>query len=106
MTIPSLDPTGELGRLFSTLQPKAITPNDQHQSNQVSTGSTDDNVALSTFAQEVRDLTKQGLHVPDTRHDRVHAVREALQGQQTLASSGQVADALSRDTILNALALS
>ncbi|WP_447968313.1 flagellar biosynthesis anti-sigma factor FlgM [Nitrospira sp. M1] len=106
MTIPSLDPTGELGRLFSAIQPKAVPPNDQRQSNQVSGGRTNDDVALSAFAQEVRDLTQQGLQEPDIRHDRVQAAREVLQRDQTLASSEQVADALSRDTILNALALS
>jgi len=106
MTIPSLDPTGELGRLFATVQPKAVAPNDQRQSNHVAGGRTNDDVALSTFAQEVRDLTKQGVQEPDIRADRVQAVREAIQSQQPQASSEQVADALSRDTILNALAVS
>ncbi|GJL49401.1 MAG: hypothetical protein NPIRA01_06280 [Nitrospirales bacterium] len=106
MTIPSLDPTGELGRLFTAIQPKAVAPNDQRQSNHVSGGRTYDDVALSTFAQEVRDLTKQGVQEPDIRPDRVQALREAIESHQSLASSEQVADALSRDTILNALAVS
>lgn len=103
MNIPSLDPSGELGRLFSTSQPQNVAPNDQRQSNQVQSGRTHDDVALSLFAQEVRDLTSKITQQPDIRVDRVEAVRRALESHQPLASAEQIADALSRETILNSL---
>ncbi len=106
MTISSLDPSGELGRLFSAIQPKAVVPHDQRQSSQISTSRTQDDVALSGFAQEVRDLTTRAVQVPDVRDDRVQAIRQAIESNQSLANSKQIADALARDTLLNALALS
>ena len=106
MTISPLDPSGELGRLFSTNQSKAVAPHDQRQFKPVDAGQTRDDVALSLFAQEVRDLTNQASLQPDIRVDRVKTVQEALENNQSLASAQQIADALTRDTILNAIALS
>ena len=103
MNIPSLDPSGELGRLFSMSQPKNVAPSDQRQSNQVESGRTRDDVALSLFAQEVRDLTSKISQQPDIRVDRVEAVRQALEREQPLASVEQVAVAFVRETFLNSL---
>ncbi|MCA9472469.1 MAG: flagellar biosynthesis anti-sigma factor FlgM [Nitrospirales bacterium] len=106
MTISGLDPNGELGRLFSALQPRAVSHSEQRSSNQVLSGGPRDDVALSDLAKEVRAVTARAERVPDVRVDRVQASREAVESQQVLATSGQIADALSRETILNALALS
>ncbi|MGB0908743.1 MAG: flagellar biosynthesis anti-sigma factor FlgM [Nitrospirales bacterium] len=106
MTISSLDPSGELGRLFSTSQAKSVVPSDQRQSKASPLGHTGDDVALSVFAREVRDLTNQVVNQPDVREDRVETIREALEKNRSLANAEQIADALSRDTILNTIALS
>ncbi len=105
MTISSLDPSGELGRLFSTSQLKSVVPSDQRQAKSIPLGHTGDDVALSVFAREVRDLTNQVGNQPDVREDRVESIREALEKNQPLANAGQIADALSRETILNTIAL-
>ena len=104
MTISSLDPSGELGRLFSTSQPKQVAPNDQRPSTSIQSAPTRDDVALSHFAQEVRDLTDRVSRYPDIRHDRVQAIRQKLEQSQSLANSEQIANALARETIINSLA--
>ncbi len=106
MTISSLDPSGELGRLFSTSQSKAVVSQEQRQGKTIPLGHAGDDVALSVFAQEVRDLTQRVSHQADIRTDRVESIREALRQNQSLATPEQVADALSRDTVLNTIALS
>ena len=106
MNISSLDPSGELGRLFLSVQSKNSTTSEERQSKQVGQGQAQDAVALSTFAKEVRDHSAKVAQVPDVRTDRVQGVREALQQHRELATSEQVADALIRDTIVNALSFS
>ena len=106
MNISSLDPSGELGRLFLSVQSKhSTTPEDRH-SHQVGQGRAHDAVALSTFAKDLRDHSAKIAQLPDVRADRVQGIREALQRNQELATSEQVADALIRDTIVNALSFS
>ena len=106
MNISSLDPSGELGRLFLSVQSKDSTTSEQRKSHDVSHGKSHDAVALSAFAQEVRDQSAKVAQHPDIRTDRIQAVREALQQNQQLATSEQVADALARETIINALSRS
>ena len=109
MTISGLDPSGELGRLFFAVHPshpKTVLSSEQRSSNQVLSGGPRDDVALSALAQEVRDVTARSGNVPDIRAERVEVIREAIQSHQALATSNQVADALFRETILNALAVS
>ena len=106
MTISSLDPSGELGRIFSTNQAKNVVGNEPRQSKSSPLGRSGDDVALSAFAQEVRDVTSKVSREPDVRVDRVESIREALKQQQSLANAEQIADVLSRDTILNTIAAS
>ena len=106
MNISSLDPSGELGRLFLSVQSKNSTTSEDRQSKQVGQGQAHDAVALSTFANDLRDHSAKVAQLPDVRTDRVQGIREALQQGQQLATSEQVADALIRDTILNALSFS
>ncbi len=106
MTISSLDPSGELGRLFSTSQAKTVVGSDQRQFKSSPIGRSGDDVALSAFAKEVREVTSKISREPDVRVDRVETIRDALKQQQSLANAEQVADVLSRDTILNTIAVS
>ena len=106
MNISSLDPSGELGRLFLSVQSKNSTTPEERQSNQIGQGRAQDAVALSAFAQDLRDTSAKVAQVPDVRTDRVQGIREALQHNRELATSEQVADALIRDTIVNALSFS
>ena len=106
MNISSLDPSGELGRLFLSVQSKNSATSEDRQSHQVGQGRAQDAVALSAFAKDVRDHSAKVAQLPDVRTDRVQGVREALQHNKELATSEQVADALIRDTIVNALSFS
>ena len=106
MTISSLDPSGELGRLFSTNQAKTVISHEQRQSKSSAISRTGDDVALSSFAQEVRDVTNKVSREPDVRVDRIETVRDALKLNQSLANAEQIADVLSRDTILNSFTVS
>ena len=106
MNISSLDPSGELGRLFLSVQSKNSTTSEDRQSNQVGQGRSHDAVALSAFSKDLRDHSAKVAQLPDVRTERVQGIREALQKNQELATSEQVADALIRDTIVNALSFS
>ena len=53
MTIPGLDPSGELGRLFFQIQSKSSHEKDIRQPQPVPQGSTDA-VDLSRLAQDIR----------------------------------------------------
>lgn len=103
MNISGVDPSGELGKLFFNVQAKNGVSGEQQQAKQVQAGRTNDSVALSGFAQEVRDVSRQASEQPEIRTDRVQAVQEALAKNQPLATSEQVAGSLITDTILNNL---
>ena len=103
MNISGLDPSGQLGGLFLKVQSNDATHSEKQKSGHVGQGTAKDAVALSTFAQEVRDLSDKVAQEPDVRGDRVQAIRGALQQGQQLATPDQVADALTRETFLNGL---
>ena len=101
MTIPGLDPSGELGRLFFQIQSKS-DEKDVRQTKFVSQGSTDA-VDLSRLAQDIRRHSARAADLPDLRTDRIDRIQQALTQGVELATSDQLADAIARETILNAL---
>ncbi len=102
MTIPGLDPSGELGRLFFQIQSKSGHDKDVRQPKAVPYGSTDA-VDLSRLAQDIRIHSSRAAQLPDLRTDRIQQIQEALAQGRELATPGQLADAIARETILNDL---
>ena len=102
MTIPGLDPSGELGRLFFQVQSKSNDEKDVRQTKPVHQGSTDA-VDLSRLAQEIRTHSTRAAELPDLRTGKVERIQQALTLGVELATPGQLADAIARETILNAL---
>ena len=102
MTIPGLDPSGELGRLFFQIQSKSSHEKDIRQPQPVPQGSTDA-VDLSRLAQDIRTHSASAAQLPDVRTDRIQQIQQALAEGSELATPGQLADAIVRETILNAL---
>jgi len=102
MTIPGLDPSGELGRLFFQIQSKSSHEKDVRQPQGVHHGATDA-VDLSRLAQDIRTHSAQAAELPDLRTDRIQQIQQALAQGVELATPGQLADAITRETILNAL---
>jgi hypothetical protein len=82
MTIPGLDPSGELGRLEKDIR----------QPQPVSQGSTDA-VDLSRLAQDIRTHSAHAAQLPDVRTDRIQQIEKALAEGSELATPGQLADA-------------
>ena len=102
MTIPGLDPSGELGRLFFQIQSKSSHEKDIRQPQPVPQGSSDA-VDLSLLAQDIRTHSARAAQLPDVRTDRIQQIQQALAEGSELATPGQLADAIARETILNAL---
>jgi hypothetical protein len=94
MTIPGLDPSGELGRLFFQIQSKSSHEKDIRQPQPVD---------LSRLAQDIRTHSAHAAQLPDVRTDRIQQIEKALAEGSELATPGQLADAIARETILNAL---
>jgi hypothetical protein len=103
MTIRGLDPSGELGKLFFHVQSKDLHARDAHPSRTSQGSSSADPVDLSVLAQEIRDYSTQVARFPELREDKIHRIQQALEAGAQLATSSQVADALTRETILNEL---
>ena len=106
MKISGLDPSGDLGRLLFQIQSKDTAENDQRKTSQIRQGNKNDAVALSSFTQEVRDLSAKVTTFPEIREDRVQQVREALRQNQQLATSQQVASSVISDTVFNSISFS
>ncbi len=104
MTIPGLDPSGELGRLFFHIHSKSSHEKDSRPSASVPATSTDA-VDLSRLAQDIRTHTAQATQLPDLRTARIQSVQDALAQGKELATSEQLADAIVRQTILDALSV-
>ena len=102
MTIPGLDPSGELGRLFFQIHSKSSHDTDVRQPKTVLQGSTDA-VDLSQLAQEIRIQSARAAELPDLRTDRIERIQQALSQGVELARPDKLADAIARETILNAL---
>ena len=102
MTIPGLDPSGELGRLFFQIQSKTAQEKDVRQIHTSSPGTTDA-VDLSRLAQDIRVHSAQAAQLPDLRTEKIQRIQQLLAQGKELATSDQVADAITRETILNAL---
>ncbi len=102
MTIPGLDPSGELGRLFFQIQSKSSPEKDVRQSQAVSHGSSDA-VDLSRLAQDIRTHTARAGELPDLRTDKIQRVQQVLAQGGELATADQLADAIVRETLLSDL---
>lgn len=103
MNVSGPDPSGALNKLFLPIQHKEGLAHDPRTGQSASRSGTHDAVVLSGFAQDARNLATQAAQLPDIRGERLQQVQAALDRQEPLASSRQVADALVRDTILNSL---
>ena len=103
MMIPGLDPSGELGRLFFQVHSKDIQGQDSSVSRAPSRHPSTDAVDLSVLAREIRDYSSQAVQLPELRAEKIQRIQQALGEKAELATSEQVAGALIRDTILNAL---
>ena len=103
MTIRGLDPSGELGRLFFQVQSKDFHAQEASTSGTTQRSSAADAVDLSALAQEIRDYSSRASQFPELRGDKIQRIQQALKGGAELATSGQLAEAITRETILNAL---
>jgi hypothetical protein len=103
MTIPGLDPSGELGRLFFQVQSKDIHAQEANPSRITQRPSATDAVDLSTLAQEIRDYSSRASQFPDLRVDKIQRIQQALESGVELATPGQLAEAITREAIVNAL---
>lgn len=103
MTIRSLDPSGELGKLFFQIQSKELHGSQPNPSRSTQSSPSSDAVDLSFLAREIQEQTARAGALPEIRADKVERVRQALQNQDPLATSEHLSDALIRETILNSL---
>ncbi len=103
MTIRGLDPSGELGKLFFHVQSKNLQAQEASPSRATQQPSSADPVDLSVLAQEIRDYSTRVAQFPELREDKIQRIQQALESGVQLATSNQVADALTRETILNEL---
>ncbi len=103
MTIRGLDPSGELGKLFFHVQSKNLQTQEGSPTRATRHSSSADPVDLSVLAQEIRDYSTRVAQVPELRADKIQRIQQALETGTQLATSSQVADALTRETILNEL---
>ena len=104
MTIPGLDPSGELGRLFFQIQSKSGHEKDARSPHSAQPRATDA-VDLSRLALEIRTHSSQAAQLPELRTGRIQEIQEALSQRKELATPEQVADTLTRETILDALSI-
>ena len=102
MTIPGLDPSGELGRLFFQIQSKSSQEKEVRQP-EFPTKSSTDAVDLSRLAQDIRTHSARAAELPNLRTDRIDRIQQALAEGRDIATSDQLADAIVRETLLNAL---
>ncbi len=102
MTIPSLDPSGELGRLFFQVQSKSTQEKAAPQPKSISQGSADA-VDLSRLAQDIRAHSARAAELPEIRTDRIERIQQTLTQGVELATPTQLAEAIARETILNVL---
>jgi len=103
MEIRGLDPSGELGKLFFQIQSKSVHAQEPSQSRATQRHSAADAVDLSVLAQEIRDYSSRASQFPELREDKIQRIQQALESGTELATSGQLAEAITRETILNAL---
>jgi len=102
MTIQGLDPSGELGKLFFQIHSKEVHENHSNRA-KTSPGHAADAVDLSRLAQDIGEYSSRAAQLPEVRNEKVQRIQQALDRGEELASAQQLADALARETILNAL---
>ncbi len=104
MTIRSLDPSGELGKLLLQVQSKTQTESPVNPFRQTRLPPSSDAVDLSVLARTIQEQTTRASILPDIRAEKVQQVQLALARGQTPVPSDQVSDSMIRETIMNALA--
>lgn len=102
MTIQGLDPSGELGKLFFQIHSKEVHENFPSRT-KASPGPATDAVDLSRLAQDIGEYAARAGKFPEVRDEKIHRIQQVLNRGEELASAQQLADALARETILNAL---
>lgn len=103
MTIRGVDPSGELGKLFQHIQSKTIHGQDASQPRLARNHPSTDAVDLSTLVREIRDHTHRVAQEPDVRLEKIQQIQQTLDAKGVLATPEQVADALTRELLLNEL---
>lgn len=103
VTIRGLDPSGELGRLFFYIQSKEVHAQEGGSSRTTQRQSVADPVDLSVLAQETRDYSSRAAQVPELRMDVIQRIQQRLGSEAELATPAQLAEAIIRETIANAL---
>lgn len=101
MTIRSLDPSGELGKLFFHIHSKNQQESPSHVSQSVGETPSRDAVDLSAVVKTLQDFTSRAAALPETRVDKIQSVQQRLEAGTPLATTEQVAGALLRETFLN-----
>ncbi len=102
MTIQGLDPSGELGKLFFQIHSKVDQEN-RSLPPKASPGHSTDAVDLSGLAKDIGVFSAQAAQLPEVRSQKIQGILEVLNRGEEIASPSQVAEALTRETILNAL---
>lgn len=101
MTIRSLDPSGELGKLFFQIHSKNQHESPSNVSRPAGTTPSRDAVDLSAVVRSLQDFTSRASALPEVRLEKIHAVQERLEAGSPLANAEEVAGALLRETFLN-----
>ena len=103
MTIQGLDPSGELGKLFFQVQSKHIHGQEPTPTQTTPRHASVDAVDLSVLAQEIRDYSSRASQFPELRVDKIQRIQQGLESGGELVTSGQLAEAMTREMILNSL---
>lgn len=103
MTIRSLDPSGELGKLFFQIQSKNLQEPASTDSGPARRAPSRDAVDLSAVAQVLQELTTRAEALPNVRSEKLQALQQRLEAGEPLATADQVAGAVIHETLLNGL---
>ena len=101
MTIRSLDPSGELGKLFFQVHSKHQQELPTNVSRPTGSTASRDAVDLSSVVKTLQDFTSRAAALPEVRSEKIQAVQQRLQAGNSLATTEDVAVALLRETFLN-----
>lgn len=101
MTIRSLDPSGELGKLFFQIHSKNQHESPSHVSRSAGDTPSRDAVDLSAVVKTLQDFTLRAAALPEIRVDKIQAVQQRLETGKPIVTTEEVAGALLREMFLN-----
>ncbi|MDR4494388.1 MAG: flagellar biosynthesis anti-sigma factor FlgM [Nitrospirales bacterium] len=101
MTIRSLDPSGELGKLFFQIHSKNQQESPTNVSSSGGSPPSRDAVDLSAVVKTLQDFTSRAAALPEIRLEKIQALQQRLEDGAALATAEGVAGALLRETFLN-----